>query len=406
MTTGLAIELGGIAVGVIEQHGGGSRFVPDPVWAAMPAGRRPVLGQRFEERPWTEVRSGQGLPDWFEHMLPEAGGPLRRAVARSLDVREASSFAIAELVGEDLPGAVVFRPLSGSGGRVAAGRRVVREDTGSEAAFGRLRFSLAGVQLKFSARATERGLVIGYGGDQIVKLADQRYDAVPTNEHAVMTWARSTGLDVPGTRLVPAHELVELPGGLELRDPTAFVIERYDRGPDGARIHQEDMAQVLGLSPREGKRDKYEGTNLDSIVRVLTTIAPDDTDELVRRIVFMILSANNDMHAKNWSVIYPDGVRPRLAPAYDQLCTDLYMGDRRMAFKLGGAAKLDAVSPSTLEALAKRTGLDVDRTLQVARATIQAALEAWPDARGLAPAAVADYLDGWLDHCPLVRHLK
>jgi serine/threonine-protein kinase HipA len=401
----LAVELSGELVGVLEQRNGGSRFIPAPAWSTQPAGRRAVLGQRFEERPWTEVRAGQGLPDWFEHVLPEAGGPLRRAVARGLGVRETSSFVIAETVGRDLPGAMVLRPEAELAPGFASGRRVLKEEIAESPKLSKLRFSLAGIQLKFSARATERGLAVGYGGDQIVKLADQRFDHVPTNEYAVMTWARCCGIDVPSTGLMAADELVDLPEGLMLRDPMAFVIERYDRQPNGQRIHQEDFAQILGLSPYEGQRDKYEGTNLDSIARLVAALSPEDVDEFVRRVTFMVLSANNDMHAKNWSVVYPDKVQPRLAPAYDLLCTDLYLGTGVMAFKLAGVRRLDGVRPVKLERLAVRAGVDPARVRAVAAETVDRAVGEWPTVRDLAPGPVAEYLDSWLIRCPLVRGL-
>ncbi len=400
----LGVELYGRRIGVLEQRNGGSRWLPDPGWAAEPAGQRPVLGQRSEERPWTEVRAGQGLPDWFEHLLPEEGGPLRRAVARASGVRDASSFAIAAAVGEDLPGAVVLR-LDPGGARIAAGRRVVDEETGAAAPLATLRFSLAGLQLKFSARVTEKGLAVGYGGNRIVKLADQRYDQVPRNEHAVMTWASRSGIDVPATSLMPAREIIDLPAGLELRDPEAFVIDRFDRPPGGGRVHQEDFAQILGLSPREGSRDKYEGTNLDSLARVIGAVLPEDAEEFIRRVTFMVLSANTDMHAKNWSVVYPDRLRPRLSPAYDLLCTDVYVRTGRMAFKLAGVLRFDDVGIARLEKLGEYSGLDAPRTRDVAKETIERARAAWPEARQLAPPLVGDFLDDWIPRCLLVKQL-
>lgn len=401
MSSRLAVELDGELVGVLEKRNGGSRFIPEPAWSAQPAGSRTVLGLRFEERPWTEVRAGQGLPDWFEHALPEMGGPLRRAVARSVGVRETNSFAIAETVGKDLPGAVVLRPEA-ENTRVA-GRRVLDEESGHDAELSKLRFSLAGIQLKFSARATERGLAIGYGGDKIVKLADQRFDQVPTNEYAIMNWARSCGVDVPQISLMAADELVDLPANLKLRDPKAFVIQRYDRGADGGRVHQEDFAQILGLSPYEGKRDKYEGTNLDSIGRLVVGLFPSDADEFVRRVTFMVLSANNDMHAKNWSVLYRDRVHPRLAPAYDLVCTDLYLDTGAMALRLAGTDSLEMVGRKRLEQFALRVGLDPVRTTEVVDDTVDRAVGSWPTVRASAPASVADYLDSWLVRCPMVR---
>src|ERR1700742_3798988 len=143
----LRVELEGQLVGILERRGGGSRFVPDESWAAEPGGVRHVLGLRFEERPWTEVRSGQGLPDWFEHLLPEEGGPLRRAIARALDIKEARSFDIAVAVGGDLPGAVVLRPDPLAEPSVTSAHRVVEEQQeGSTPAVATLRFSLSGMQ--------------------------------------------------------------------------------------------------------------------------------------------------------------------------------------------------------------------------------------------------------------------
>lgn len=46
--------------------------------------------------------------------------------------------------------------------------------------------------------------------------------------------------------------------------------------------------------------------------------------EYVRRLVFMVLSGNHDAHRKNWALIYPDGLRARLAPVYDFVATVAY----------------------------------------------------------------------------------
>ena len=63
----------------------------------------------------------------------------------------------------------------------------LKHDTRGEAP--PLRFSLAGVQLKFSAlMETSKGLTLpvgGAGGDWIVKLPSPRFDAVPENEYAI-----------------------------------------------------------------------------------------------------------------------------------------------------------------------------------------------------------------------------
>ena len=68
-----------------------------------------------------------------------------------------------------------------------------------------LRFSLAGVQLKFSAMGDARGgLTIparGVGGDWIVKLPSLQFPGVPENEFSMMTLARAVGISVPVVKL-------------------------------------------------------------------------------------------------------------------------------------------------------------------------------------------------------------
>jgi serine/threonine-protein kinase HipA len=70
-----------------------------------------------------------------------------------------------------------------------------------------LRFSLAGVQLKFSAFANAGmagGLTIpaeGVGGSWIVKLPSQQFTGVPENEFSMMTLAGMIGMEVPVIQL-------------------------------------------------------------------------------------------------------------------------------------------------------------------------------------------------------------
>lgn len=56
----------------------------------------------------------------------------------------------------------------------------------------------------------------------------------------------------------------------------------------------------------------------------------------VDRVIFNFIVGNGDAHGKNFSVIYRDQV-PRLAPAYDVLCTTVYPAiAKNMAMKVDG----------------------------------------------------------------------
>jgi serine/threonine-protein kinase HipA len=132
-----------------------------------------------------------------------------------------------------------------------------------------LRFSLAGVQLKFSAlMQTSKGPTIpagGVGGDWIVKLPSPRFEAVPENEYAMMTLAKSVGIDVPDVRLVATREIEGLPHDLPEAFGHSLAVRRFDRPRPGERVHIEDVAQVFGVYPEH----KYRRASYGNIARVL-----------------------------------------------------------------------------------------------------------------------------------------
>lgn len=276
---------------------------------------RPVLGQVFEERGRDRWSSSVRLPEWFSNLLPE--GLLRDVVARELGVGVEQELALLGRLGRDLPGAVEVVPQGLGPGEPAAPRRGAGDRDG-------VRFSLAGVQLKFSAVNRSRRLTLpaaGEAGDLIVKLPDLRYEAVPENEFTVSQWARAAGIDVPKVELVAADRISGVPAVLErAAKGSVFVIERFDRSRD-ARVHTEDFAQLASVYPER----RYKASSYDQLLRTVWVLCgEDDAREAVRRVVLHVLSGNGDAHLKNWSVYYPDRVTPRLAPAYDLLSTVVY----------------------------------------------------------------------------------
>lgn len=108
-----------------------------------------------------------------------------------------------------------------------------------------------------------------------------------------------------------------------------LVVRRYDRTPDGERLHQEDFCQALGVPSRL----KYEADGGPGQIQYLELLARHSADPLedrvalLDRIAFCYLIANDDMHAKNFAVLYTPAVR--LAPAYDLLSTGVYLHLKR-----------------------------------------------------------------------------
>ena len=187
--------------------------------------QRPTLGLGFkdahgqlitEQRP-TRVK----LLPWFSNLLPE--GQMRTYLAERADIHPTREFFVLWVLGKDLPGAISIRPADGhawppaeerDGDAFAAADD--RDDRGHENA---LRFSLAGVQLKFSAVSeTAGGLTIpaqGVGGSWIVKLPSREFEGVAENEFSMMTLAGKIGMNVPPIRLIDPASIRNLPEGLE-----------------------------------------------------------------------------------------------------------------------------------------------------------------------------------------------
>ena len=276
-------------------------------------GNRPTLGLGFKDefgQLITElaVKRTRLLP-FFSNLLPE--GYLREYLARLAGVHQEREFYLLWALGQDLSGAITVESADGEAwppgladeGAEAAGRK--REQA--------LRFSLAGVQLKFSAVQNDqasKGLTIpasGVGGSWIVKLPSLQFEGIPENEYALLTLARKIGIDVPEIQLIDVEGIANLPKGIGNLAGQALATKRFDRTPEGP-VHTEDFAQVFGVYPER----KYDRASYRNVATVLGAEAGEtDVEEFVRRLTFCTLTGNADMHLKNWSLIYPDQRTPR-----------------------------------------------------------------------------------------------
>jgi serine/threonine-protein kinase HipA len=374
-TRAFDVLLGEIPVGRLSLDAGGqASFVCfDSYRRQYP---RPVLGQMFEDDLEGRYIGKGRLPVWFSNLLPE--GPVRERVQSALGRRRHELFLLASLA-DDLPGAVRVAPAgddedTGAGAVYEAEERARVEDD-------RPRFSLAGVQDKFPVVRREDGgfarLPGGVGGTWIAKLPDQLRPDVPVNEHAMMTWAKLSGLDVPDVEIVDAIDGVD--ATRFLRGEPVFVVRRFDRTTDHQRIHIEDMAQVWGQYPD----DKYFYKSYEDVGRVVRAVAGDPgLDELVRRLVFTIAAGNHDMHLKNWSLLYPDGVKAQLSPAYDLVATVAYPDvSDELALKFAGSERWTIIHGASFDRFALDVGGDIARTRHVVSQTLDALVQSRAEAR-------------------------
>ncbi len=367
---------------------------------------RPTLSLSFKDIYGgldTETRPTRTrVPTFFSNLLPE--GHLRKYLAERAGVDQRRDFFLLWVLGRDLPGAVCVAPADGESWPDDA---TDGEDDSARATFAAtaLRFSLAGVQLKFSAvKGAAGGLTIpanGVGGSWIVKLPSETHRDVPENEFAMMELARRVGIDVPETRLVPLSEIAGLPPEMSEAGAKAFVIKRFDRLDDGTRVHIEDFAQIFGLYPEK----KYEKANFGTIAGVLAAETGEaGIAEFIRRFTFNALIGNGDMHLKNWSVIYPDKRTAAIAPAYDFVSTILYIRNDKLALNFADTkvfAELDFARFERFAAKAKLSSSLVRKTVQE---TVERFQVAWSERRDLPiSAALNTAIEAHLKTVPIAR---
>jgi serine/threonine-protein kinase HipA len=343
-------------------------YIEDPDRPTLSLSFRNAIGGLI-----TQVRPTQtSLSPFFSNLLPE--GALREYLAKRAGVDPVREFFLLWMLGQDLPGAIVARPADGQA--LPAG---FDEEPDSKADK-TLRFSLAGVQLKFSAiEQASGGLTIptrGVGGHWIVKLPSLVHEGVSENEYSMMHLARTVGVDTPNFHLVDIDEIDGLPDGIGRLKGQAFAIKRFDRTDDGGKIHIEDFAQVFGLYPR----DKYGAANYRNIAEVIWTQAGEvDIREFIRRLVFNVLIGNGDMHVKNWSLVYPDRRNPRLAQAYDFVSTVGYISDDGLGLNLGRTKAFAGVTWEEFDRLAAKAGLPSRLVRQTGEETVERFHAAWRD---------------------------
>jgi len=333
--------------------------------------------EKLMAEPWSCKHK---LHPTLSNLLPE--GSLRELIAQGLKVHVDNEFHLFSYLGEDLPGALVAEPmepdevpasvLSAHGKAIAVKfEKVTREN----------KFSLAGVQMKFSMKQKDGRYNLSKGdvlGDWIIKTPSTKHKDVPANEFTAMTLASMAGVDVPEIKLVELDKLDNLPQINLPDEKLAFAIKRFDRNND-QRIHMEDFAQVLVKYPHE----KYNSASYEQIAKILYSFSGNglaDTQQFAKRLLVNILLANGDAHLKNWSLLYSDQVTPRLSPAYDIVTTSIYIdNERQYALNLGKTKEWYDVTYANFEAWAKRAGVPWRAIKPHLDDTMEKARSLWPE---------------------------
>jgi serine/threonine-protein kinase HipA len=333
--------------------------------------------EKLMAEPWVK---NQRLHPTLSNLLPE--GSLRELITQGLKVHMDSEFHILSYLGEDLPGALIAEPMEP---KDVPDSVLTTHGKAKAVKFDKItqgnKFSLAGVQMKFSMKEKDGRYNLAKGdalGDWIIKTPSTKHKDVPVNEYTAMKLASLVGVEIPEIKLVELDKLDNLPQ-INLPDEEfAFAIKRFDRN-DNKRIHMEDFAQVLVKYPHQ----KYNSANYEQIGKILYQYSGDglvDAQHLARRLLVNILLANGDAHLKNWSLLYSDQVTPRLSPAYDIVTTSVYFDDeRQFALNLGKSKNWYEASYANFKVWAEHSDIPWRAIKPHLDDTMDKARSRWPD---------------------------
>lgn len=280
------------------------------------------------------------ISPWLANLLPEE--EQLQVLTRSLGLDQADVLAVLAEIGGDTAGALSFgaatdralwayTPLTSfydtADPRLALERHF--EDLGRRPFLvgeEGVRQSLAGGQKKSALavldpdgapvlRLPQEGDVLaiplnGAPSTLIVKPDNPNLPGITENEVWCLRMAQAIGIEAVQAMILQSSKR------------TAIGVLRYDRrvGRSGQllRLHQEDFAQANGLPPgRKYERGTLPGLDLRTLLETGRHVSATDALALLDQVIFNILVANTDAHAKNYSLILPVGAPPRLAPLYD-----------------------------------------------------------------------------------------
>lgn len=280
------------------------------------------------------------ISPWLANLLPEERQ--LAVLTRAFGLDRADTLALLKEIGGDTAGALSFgvpseaskwayTPLTEFYGIAEPQAALERhfEDLRSRpflAGEDGVRLSLAGGQEKSALalldpagapvlRLPQEGDVLaiprhGAPSTLILKPDNPNLAGIVENETYCLRLARALEIETAEVTILPA------------RRRKAICVLRYDRRLSRdhrvQRLHQEDFAQANGVPPgRKYERGTLRGPDLQTLLGTGRSLPPSDALALLDQLIFNILVANTDAHAKNYSLLLPVGAGPRLAPLYD-----------------------------------------------------------------------------------------
>ena len=101
--------------------------------------------------------------------------------------------------------------------------------------------------------------------------------------------------------------------------------------------------------------------------------------EFTRRMIFNVLIGNGDAHLKNWTLLYADGKKPHLSPAYDLVSTIPYIASDDIGLKWRRTRRFSAINLAGFDTLATKLGARDVALSDIARDTVERVSLLWAE---------------------------
>ena len=197
-------------------------------------------------------------------------------------------------------------------------------------------------------------------------------------------------------RVEYAYHLMARAAGIEMTECRLwnrrhFMTRRFDRLPDGGKLHAQTLGALAHLDFNDPLSHSYE-----QAFRVTRRVVNDAraNEQLFRRMLFNVLAWNCDDHVKNIAYLMDRAGEWRLAPAYDECYAWNPAGDWTSRHQMSVNGKRIGIDDADLLACARFANLR-ERKARAVLDEVRSAVRDWP--RFAAEADVRDDFVGKIE---------
>ncbi len=315
--------------------------------------------------------------NYLDNALPE--GEARKLLAENLGVSEKNVYSQVRAIGNDLAGAIVFRPVQAEQiDRTQPTFRLIeeaelierlhiKEEIGLLTWDDKPRLSVAGVQDKLNVFIDNAGN-LGFGdgslcSTHILKFEKKNCPNLVLNEFFCMTLSTAIGL--------PTAEVAFRRFGSH----PALIVKRFDRKyvSDDSKVlrrHVIDGCQALNLSRDhkyehnlgDGRDMKHirDGASLEKLFGFCRKMSSpvESIQWLIHWQLFNLMIGNYDSHGKNVSLYFDDSTA-RFTPAYDLVNVSVFPQFKHvLAMAMGDEFQPDTIHAYQLADFAETCNID------------------------------------------------